>query len=276
MVTWHWHTEPGLLIGLLLLGWAYALLTGPLRERLFGPIPFPRWRACAFFAALAGTYLTVGSPLDQAGEDFLFWVHMVQHNLLMYVLPPLFIVGLPPWIPDRAFRWLPLRRAWALLTHPVLAGFALTFAFTIWHVPVLYEAALRSKPVHILEHVTIFVPSLWVCWSFFSPSVTLPARSYGLRILFVFVLMVAQIPVFGVLTLSGEVLYPTYAYAPRLPGWLAIDPLGDQVLGGVTMKIAGMIFALSLLLYSWMMWAYRSEETPDENNLAGEARRAHG
>eukprot|EP01041_Mallomonas_annulata_P033543 gene33543-biopygen25809 len=97
MIDWsHWHNEPYLVGGLVLLGWLWAVLAGPLRAR-FAPTgePFPRAQAWSFYTALVVFYLAVGSPLDQIGERFLFSAHMLQHQLLIYPAAIFFLLGLP-------------------------------------------------------------------------------------------------------------------------------------------------------------------------------------
>ena len=86
MIDWsHWHNEPYLVGGLVLLGWLWAIAAGPFRARLAGAaVPFPRGRAVMFYSALVIFYLAVGSPLDQIGERFLFSAHMLQHQILIY------------------------------------------------------------------------------------------------------------------------------------------------------------------------------------------------
>lgn len=81
MIDWtHWHNEPFLIGGLIFLGWLYAILTGPWRDRLAPgpeiPLPgdgqdkhrvgssqqrrYPRRHAVKFYAALVIFYLAVG------------------------------------------------------------------------------------------------------------------------------------------------------------------------------------------------------------------------
>jgi len=109
----------------------------------------------------------------------------------------------------------------------------------------------------VLEHWTIWLPSVGIAWCLFSGARYLPPSRYPVRLLLLFLLTVAQLPVFGVLTMTGEVLYPTYEWAPRL---LPITALEDQVLGGLFMKVGGMFFVLPLLAYSFYRWAKTSEE----------------
>jgi putative membrane protein len=250
----HWHTEPTLLITLLAAGWIFAVCAGPLRRSLDPSASYPRQQAVLFFVGLLITYLTVGSPLDQLGEEFLFSFHMIQHTLLIYALPVIFLFGTPTWLADRILEINLLRQCATKLVHPVIAGSAFTLCFTLWHVPALYEAALHSKRLHILEHWTMFGTALLMWWSILSPSKVLPAKGYGVRMIFISLLMVGQIPVFGYLTFSGEVLYPTYAFAPRLE-FFNVSPLDDQILGGVLMKLANMIVSLIVLGTSFYLWA---------------------
>src|SRR5690349_3014215 len=105
MIDWrHWHNEPWLIGGLVLIGWLWAILAGPWRQRLAPGAPFPRGHAIRFYLALLVFYLAVGSPLDQIGERFLFSAHMLQHQLLIYPAAILFLLGLPTWMVDFALR----------------------------------------------------------------------------------------------------------------------------------------------------------------------------
>lgn len=257
----HWHTEPLLLLLIIGIGWAYTLCIGPIRQKLCPNAILEKGKAASFYTALLLGYITVGSPIDQLGEDFLFSVHMVQHMLLMYAIPPLLLWGTPGWLVDWLLSPPTIRRIWRILTHPVFAGLALTFLYTVWHIPSLYEAALQIKWMHILEHWCMFLPALWMWWSILSPSQLLPPINYGLRMLYIFVLMVGQLPVFAFLTLSDEVLYPTYAYAARIT---ELTPLQDQILGGLIMKVTNMVVSVIVLSLSWYFW-WSSEEKKESD-----------
>jgi putative membrane protein len=263
----HWHTEPLLLITLLLVGWLYALATGPLRERVAPSISaYPRRQVILFYLGLIIVYLAVGSPLDQIGEQFLFCAHMTQHMLLIYVSPVLFIFGTPTWLIDWLLKPEPVRKTMQVLTHPACGGLLFTFVYTVWHVPALYEAALHDKRIHVLEHWTMFSLGLIMLWPYLTTSSRVPRRSYGLRMLAIFLLMVGQLPVFAFLSFAGEAIYPTYAWAPRI---INLDPLNDQILGGIIMKVVNMGFSLTILAISFYFWAKTEEQdTPPSNQAA--------
>lgn len=259
----HWHTEPFLLLSILGAGWVYALCIGPFRHKIEpGAVRFPLRHCCFFFSGLALVYLAVGSPLDQIGEQFLFSAHMFQHLLLIYVAPFLFFWGLPAWLVDRPLQWAPLRKIARFLTFPLVGGASFTIVLTLWHVPTAYEAALQNKAIHILEHVTMFGTAVMMLWCFASPSKVLPAAAYGIRMLTIFLLMVAQIPLFAFLTFADSVHYPTYEWAPRIIPWL--DPLGDQILGGLIMKVSNMIVSLIIFGLSFYLWFRRETGKSDQ------------
>ena len=71
--------------------------------------------------------------------------------------------------------------------------------------------------------------------------------------------MVGQLPVFAFLTFANEAIYPTYVWAPRI---INLDPLNDQILGGVIMKVVNMGFSLTILVSCFYYWS-RSEANDD-------------
>ena len=79
----------------------------------------------------------------------------------------------------------------------------------------------------------------------------------------IFLLMVGQLPVFGFLSFANEAIYPTYAWAPQI---MEIDPLNDQILGGIIMKVVNMGFSLSILGTCFFFWA-RSDANDDPVEL---------
>lgn len=257
MINWtHWHNEPYLVAGLVAAGWLYALLAGPWRTQL-GGAGFPRRFALRFYGGLVVFYLTVGSPLDQIGERYLFWAHMIQHLLLVYPAALLVLTGIPSWM-IRPLTAHPVGgRVLRLLTHPVVAPVIYIIVLSGWHLPGLYDLALRDKAVHILQHLSFFLSAVLMWWPIASPSKELPPIPYGAQILYIFFVGLAQIPLCAFLTFSKEILYPTYAYAPRL---MDLTPLDDQILGGLIMTVGTMIAKLSVLTWAFFRWYQTSEQ----------------
>ncbi len=265
MIDWrHWHNEPYLVGGLILLGWAYALLTGPFRGRLGAAGPYPARAAVKFYGALVIFYLAVGSPLDQVGERFLLSAHMVQHQLLMYPAAVLFLLGLPAWLVRPVTAARPLRGLLRLLTRPLVAGAVLVVVYSGWHLPALYEWALQDKLVHVVQHLTFFGVALLYWWPLYSPSAEFPPISYAGQMLYLVLVAIGMTPVFAFITFSRDILYPTYEYAPRLIA--GFSPADDQVLAGALMKLVGMAVALTAFGVSFFRWYRASGQSADRGD----------
>jgi putative membrane protein len=253
MIDWrHWHNEPWLIGGLVVLGWLWAVLAGPLRSRLAPGEPFPRRQAGWFYSSILIFYLAVGSPLDQIGERFLFSAHMAQHQLLTYPAAVCFLLGLPAWMVDPVLRPRLVHAPLRVITHPVPAALLYSLIIGVWHVPDLYDLALRDKLVHVVEHITFFLAALLYWWPLLSPSRVLPRRSYGVQMLYLLGVVIAMTPAFAFITFSQDILYPTYEFAPRLiPNFTAAD---DQLLAGSMMKLVGVLVsmvAFGTVFYRW-------------------------
>jgi putative membrane protein len=253
MIDWrHWHNEPYLTGGLILAGWLYAMLAGPLRGRLAPGAPYPRRRAALFYLALALFYLAVGSPLDQVGERFLLSAHMVQHMLIMYPVPFLMLLGTPAWMVDPVLSRPGLRAPLRVVLHPLFCAVVSAGVISAWHAPFLYEWTLQDKLVHVAEHLMFLAASILYWWPIASPSVAFPAPSYPVRMLYVFGVEVAMIPVSAYIVFAGYVIYPTYEFAPRLIA--GFSPADDQLVAGVIMKVSGMAVSLTALGIFFFRW----------------------
>ena len=257
MIDWrHWHNEPFLIGGMVLLCWAYAVLTGPLRD-WFTTEPFPRRRAFAFYSSLVIFYLAVGSPFDQISESLLLSAHMLQHVILVYPSAALFLIGIPPWLirPITSRRFLrPILR---FLTHPIICGFIFAATMTAWHAPVLYNAALQDKVIHVFEHLMFFGSALFYWWPILSSSEDFPHLRYSLQMLYQVGVMLAMQPVAAYMTFSRDILYPTYEYAPRIIP--ALSPLNDQILGGAVMVFSTMFVGFLTFAWAFFHWYQENE-----------------
>jgi putative membrane protein len=263
MIDWgHWHNEPYLIGGIILLGWLYAVMTGPLRAHLAPPgTPYPVRQAWLYYSGLMVFYLAVGSPLDQIGERFLFSAHMVQHMLLDYPAALLFMLGIPSWVADAPIRRFPFQSVLRAIFHPLVCGLIFSLVYSIWHMPSLYEWALQNKLTHVVQHLMFFGTALFYWWPLVSPSKILRPSSYPAQMLHVFAVAVWLTPVFAYVTFSPDVLYPTYEFAPRLIAELT--PREDQVLAGTIMKIGGLSVALACFGWSFWRWSSRGQATED-------------
>jgi cytochrome c oxidase assembly factor CtaG len=246
-----WSFDPRVVLGLAVAlflytrGWVILYRTLPQR--------FPPWRLLAFTGGLATLWLAISSPLD-AFSGLLLSAHMVQHLLLMSVAPPLILLGAPflpllRGLPRKFARdglgpfltWPALRQVGKALTHPMNCWIFMTVTLCAWHVPALFDLALRSPAWHKVEHACFFT-----AWLFFWFPVVRPFPSRPQWPLWTvpFYLLAADLlntALSAILTFSERVLYPTYLAAPRLFGTTV---LGDQSAAGVIMWVPGSLVFL--------------------------------
>jgi putative membrane protein len=265
MIDWtHWHNEPFLIGGLIFLGWLFAILTGPMRERLAPGTTYPRGHAFRFYSALVCFYLAVGSPLDQFAERFLLSAHMLQHQLIIYPAAILFLLGLPDWVVRPVTNRAALRPLLNLLTQPVVCGVTYTVILTVWHLPSFYDLALRNRVVHIGEHFMMFGAALFHWWPLYSPSKEFPPARYATQMIYLVAVIIAMTPVFAYITFSSDVLYPTYEFAPRIT---SLTPASDQLLAGVMMKLIGMGVAMIAFGISFYRWYQDDAKNPGRTGV---------
>lgn len=230
-------------------GWR-ALQTTRARE-------LPRWRAAMFLLGLLALWIALASPID-ALDDFLLSAHMIQHFLLMSVVPPLLWLGAPivpllrgtPRPVIRALRPLfaspGLQAVLHLLNRPVVAWLLMNVAFLGWHIPAAFELTLRSEAWHGVEHLTFLLTSILFWRIVLLPW---PAHMRGSRWVVLPYLLSADLVntvLSAALVWSGRVLYPSYAQAERVSRLTALQ---DQIFAGSEMWVLNsMVFLVPVVV----------------------------
>jgi len=260
MTTWQfvratWTLEPSVVGGCLALAAGYLSAVGVRPVR----------RTACFLAGLAILFLALDSPLDVLGDTYLFSAHMVQHLLLILVVPPLLLLGMPPTAlnPARYPGWV--RSAERVLGNPAVAWPLGVGTMVVWHVPGLYNAALRGEGVHVSQHLSFLVTSTIFWWPVLAPAGAerLPPLS---AVLYLVGAALAG-SVLGIAVTFAQVgLYPAYLHPidplgvePLIRSGWRLSPQSDQQLGGLVMWIPGGFVYLWAILGVMARW-YRTEE----------------
>lgn len=228
------------------------------------PVRQESLRVLSFYAGLATIVIALDSPIDYYA-DTLFWVHMIQHVLLLTVAPPLFLLG-RPW--PRMWRALPLELrttvgrgvARSRFTAPLraiarpLPAFILFNAVVIgWHVPAAYNATLTSSAIHQVEHAMFFFFGLLFWARVIDPGPLRPRLIWPARVAYAVGAMVVGWVLAIILVLAPHPLYAHYASLIHRPG--GISALTDQQLAGGVMWVPGSLaYTITLIIgfYRWM------------------------
>src|SRR3984957_19156348 len=219
-----------------------------------GAHPVPRWRQACFYTGFAviGAALTA---LNRASQDLLY-MHMVEPLLLSDVAALLIVLGLtgPVLAPILRIRVFDRLRA---LAHPAVAFPLWTIDLYVWHVPALYQAALRNPGVHALEHAMFlaFGINMWMC--LFGP---LPTPSWFgnlARLFYIVGVRLAGTVLGNIFLWSGTVFYPFYTHGDAINH---ISPLADQNIAGAVMMVEESFLTLGLFCWLFLRAAREGEE----------------
>jgi cytochrome c oxidase assembly factor CtaG/polyferredoxin len=269
-----WVFDPWLLGALLVTAGVY--LRGWLVLHHRDPQRWHRGRLAAFVGGLAAIYLALASPIEPFAA-LLLVVHMLQHLLLMMVAPPFLWLGAPlfPLLrglprPVRIFWCVPflsspsLRRFFARLTHPLTALFLFVAATWFWHVPPVYDRALRSTDWHYLQHICFLGTALLFWYPVIRPYPARPRWSSWLLLPVLLLADLSNTALSALLTFSNRVLYTYYAEVPRLGGLSAAE---DQSAAGVLMWVPGSVaFLLPLFGIGIRLLSGEDKETRRQGN----------
>jgi len=236
-----WHLDP---VPVLLAAAALGLFfQGFARLRRRSPEHAGAGRAVLFVVAVLVATLPVASPLDTVADDYLLSAHMLEHVLIGDVAPALALLAVRGplvffLLPRSWLRTLapvaPLRRALGFLLRPLVAFVLWTAVTAIWHVPVVFDAALAHPLLHELEHATFVLAGVLVWAQLIDPArrgaLTVPGR-----VLYAWALFVAGHLTTHLILLDDAAHYGRYVHAPeRL---LGLSPVADQHWAAWTMTL---------------------------------------
>ena len=244
-----WNIEPTVAIGLLALVTGYLFVTRT--------SSFSRQKA-SFVAGALVLFVALGPPLDDWSDHYLLLAHMVQHLLLIMLAAPLLLYGTPPWVLEPLTRNRITNTVGYWLTRPVIAYTVANAIFVLWHVPMFYEMALRSQPVHVVEHMTMLATALLAWWPTLGPLPQWPRLALPLHSLYYFAMTLPGTAVGAFITFADPGLYAPYDTAQRIFG---IDLATDQQAAGLLMWVALGTIYLLLITVSFFRWVSREEAT---------------
>ena len=246
-----WDLNPWVLSPIAIFGALYARGWWQLHRRARDRFHFSQ--LAAFFAGLITIVVALLSPLD-AFAGWLLTVHMIQHLLLMMVAPPLILWGAPylpllsglpryfaingvgPFLSSTA-----LRKLASFVSHPAFCWSAFISINVAWHLPAMYELALRSPSWHRLEHFSFLTTALLFWWPIIQPYPWVARTPRWMILPYLFLADFQNTALSAFLVFCERVVYPTYAIVPRIS---SLTPLADQAAAGAMMWVAGSVFFL--------------------------------
>ena len=225
-------------------------------------------RMALFACGLLAIVAALVSPIDVLGEQLMV-MHMVQHVLLLDIAPILLILGLTKVLLRPATRRLQtVERRAGVLAHPAFAVLAYAGFMWLWHIPAMYDLALRHSNIHAIEHICFFAAGFLYWWHLVSP-IRSRMRLGGMGPVGYMVSTKLLVGTLGIaLAFAPTAIYPFYAHHPHYWG---LSPREDQNMAGLVMALEQSIvmgIALVVLFVQMLTESEREAERAERFEVA--------
>ncbi len=215
----------------------------------------PGWRQGCYAAGLILLAIALSPPVGKLADQLLV-AHMVEHLLIGDLAALLIVLGftgpvLAPLLHNRVIGRL------RVLTHPVVAVVLWAVNFYVWHLPVLYQAALRHDAVHALEHATFLGFGIAMWMGLLGP---LPKPRWfgnGARLVYIVGVRLLGTVLANAMIFSGTVFYPYYR--PGDAHW-HISATADQISAAGVMMVEESLLTIGLFCWLFLKVAAEGEE----------------
>jgi putative membrane protein len=260
---WAFELHPEVLLLVACLTGAYGYLVrviGP-SAVVAGEAPINRRNIGCFVGAMAMLFFASYWPIHDIGEGYLYSVHMLQHMMLSYFLPPLALLATPQWLLRALIGTGRLYHVVRWLCHPVVAAVAFNVAVIVSHIPGVVNASLENGALHYGIHFLVVATALQMWMPVCGP---IPEFRIGDGAKMIYLFMQSVVPTVPAawLTFAEGAVYRPYGEQPLRVWGLSVT--ADQQLAGAIMKVGGSIFLWTVIGFIWFKRFAASY--PEEND----------
>lgn len=262
----------------------YFLITVKWRNDFKVSEPLKMREAVYFLVGIVLLYIVKGSPVDLMAH-IMFSFHMVQMALLLLLIPPLLMKGIPWWAWKVVIELPVVRRVFPVLTKPLLSLIVFSGLFSFYHIPLFFDYIKLDEGLHGTYTFILFLSALFMWWSIIEIK-GITGRLHGLKkIGFIIGSAVLITPACALIIFTGTPLYDTYTNsdswlkamelcvpASTLAGlslsgpelFSNMTPIADQQLGGILMKIVQEIIYAVFLMSIFFKWYKNEQDNAEE------------
>jgi putative membrane protein len=252
---WQPHPE----IWVLVLGvtglYVYAL-------RAIGPRAVPAGEPVAtraqkrwFVVGILLLWVATDWPMHDVGEQYLYSVHMLQHMLLAFFIPPVMLLATPEWLARLVIGDGRVGRWFLKLARPVPGAVIFNAVQILTHWSVVVNGSVENGLLHYALHTIVVITAFAVWMPVVSPlpelRTTIPAQCVHLFLISI----VPTVPA-AWLALADGVLYDAYDHSARLWG---LTVTTDQQAAGLIMKLGGTIFLWTIIITLFFRWVGKED-----------------
>ncbi len=215
----------------------------------------PQWRQACFASGLIVLAIALSPPVDTLADQLLV-AHMAEHLLIGDFAALLLVLGFtgPLLAPILRNRYLGRLR---VFTHPVVAFVVWAVNFYVWHLPFMYQAAIRHDALHALEHATFLAFGMAMWMALLGP---LPKPAWftnGAQLVYIVAVRLTGTVLANAMIFSGTVWYPIYRSGDA--HW-HISATADQISAAGVMMVEESILTICLFCWLFLKVARQNEE----------------
>jgi putative membrane protein len=215
------------------------------------------WFLCAWVLL----WFATDWPMHDIAEEYLYFVHMIQHLLLSLIIPPMLLIATPTWLArmvvgsGRGYRLL----KWSTRVIPATLFFNAVVVFSHW--PAIVNGTVTHGYLHYGIHVLVVFSSLIMWMPVCGP---LPELRFSLPVQMPYLFLQSIIPTVpaGWLTFAEGVIYKSYDKSFRLWNLSVQD---DQQLAGMIMKVVGSTYLWTVITVLFFRFVAASERGDDHS-----------
>jgi putative membrane protein len=204
-------------------------------------------------------------PVHDIAEEYLFSVHMTQHLLLTFAVPPAFLLATPEWLARLVLGHGRIKRAFYKIARPVPAAIAFSALQLLTHWPGVVNTSVENALVHYVVHAAL-VSTAFVLWIPVCGPLPELRISYPAQMLYLFVISIVPTVPAAWLTFAEGSVYSVYDIPQRLGG---ISVTSDQQAAGLIMKLVGGGFLWLIITIRFFQWASKFSDTDKAVDQAG-------
>ncbi len=245
-----WRFQPNVevyvLVAFLIGAYIYMVrVIGPGAVRDGSPVVTRRNIVC-FTGAMVLLFAASTWPIHQIGEEYLYSVHMLQHMMLSYLMPPLVLLATPEWLLRVLVGEGRLYRAVRFASRPVIAGVTFNIIVMVTHIPGVVNTSTTIGPLHFGLHMLVVLSAVLMWMPVVGPFKELQ-MGYAGKMIYLFLQSVVPTIPAAWLTFADGAVYSHYGNQPVRVWGLSVT--NDQQIAGAVMKMAGGMYLWSIVIF---------------------------
>lgn len=272
--------SPFLFITIVLITVGFFLLTIKYRHLFEESEPLKKSQAILLIVVMLLFYAVKGGPIDLMGH-LMFYAHMIQMSILLFIVPPLVIVAIPDWIWKKLWSQSGFKRIFAILTKPLAALILFNATFSLYHIPLVFDFIKTNILLHELYTglLILFAHTMW--WPLVNKIEEYKSITGLKKVAYIFASGALILPACALIIFNDSPMYATYSNpelwakslelcvpsttlaALDLSGpemFTSLSLIHDQQLGGVLMKIIQEIVYGYVLARVFVEWYKKDQE----------------